>query len=154
MLGNKHIDLQYNIVQFNLVNPTNAAVNVDLFDTSVLTDVASQIPVGAYPDTLGRQITSFANSNCIAIDESRGYITYTDNTQLFTIQNIKTLETIVALNTAAYTNITSLIYVALTDKYYAVQNGYNILQINTLTGVIEATISLNPAVVLDDMLFN
>lgn len=59
MLDNKNIELQYNIVEFQLVNPTNTAIAVNLFDTSILADTPNSPTVA----TLQFYITGTANYN-------------------------------------------------------------------------------------------
>ena|SRR3990167_5924324 len=67
MLGNKHIDLQYNIVQFNLVNPTSAAVNINLFDTSVLANIPNSpsVSLGSIYITGSSNYNQFVRDNMV-----------------------------------------------------------------------------------------
>lgn len=151
LFKNRNTDLEYSTVEFSLTNPTNADINVNLFDNNNLIDVPSALPVGAYPNTLGRTFNSFSTTNTLAIDDTRSYAAFADTSSNFAIVNLKTGENIVSINGSSYNNITSLIYVSITDKYYAVQST-KLIQINSLTGVIESTITIG--VVLNDIVFN
>lgn len=150
----KHTDLEYSTVEFSLSNPTNAAINVNLFDNNNLTNIPSSIPVGAYPNTVGRILPTFPTANCLAIDDFRGYGAFADTTQNFAIVNLKTGETIVSFNSLSYLDITELIYVAATDKYYAIRDNEILIQINSTTGLVEAEIDISLGLDLKGLAFN
>lgn len=154
LFKNRNTDLEYSTVEFSLTNPTNTAINVNLFDNNNLTDVPSALPVGAYPNTLGRIFPTYSTANCIAIDDTRSYIAVADTSQSFGIANLKTGETIVSFTSSSYFDITELIYVPATDKYYAVRDNEILIQINSTTGLVEAEIDISLGLDLKGLAFN
>lgn len=154
LFKNKNTDLEYSTVEFSLTNPTNAAINVNLFDNNNLTDVPSALPVGAYPNTVGRLFPSYPTANCLAIDDTRSYVAIADTIQSFGIVDLKTGETIVTFTSSSYFNITELIYVSTIDKYYAVRENKKLLQINSTTGLVEVELDIPLGVNLKGLAFN
>lgn len=154
LFKNRNTDLEYSTVEFSLTNPTNTAINVNLFDNNNLIDVPSALPINSYPNTKDREFSTFPTSNCIAIDDTRSYIAVADTSQSFGIANLKTGETIVSFTSSSYFDITELIYVTATDKYYAVRDNEILVQINSTTGVIEAEIDISLGLDLKGLAFN
>ena len=152
---NKNIKpiLDYSTVEFELSNTTNKSVNVDLFNSNNNVVVPEENPIGSFPNSLGRLLPPTGQNRAIAIDEKRNNLGVFDvGVGSFSIVNIKTGVLLSQQIGLTYGGVVKVIYVDVTDKYYAIKTGL-ILQLNSNTGEIEESISVGGASP-NDIVFN
>jgi hypothetical protein len=62
--------LEYDSVQFNLVNPSGSAINVNIFDLNTLTPTPTTNVANSFPNALGVTVPTGASNEGIAYDTS------------------------------------------------------------------------------------
>jgi len=147
---NRVRELEYSTIEFELINATPNAQNVDLFDSNNLVDVPFANGVGAFPNVLGQQITVGTTYNGLAFDSLRKNIVTGDSSGNIRIINASTGN--ILFSTTSSTPSARMIYVPQKDLIYSVGGGI-ISVINPVNGIEITSVNFGAGLSFNDLVY-